>query len=196
MAERRRPLKVAEVTSVDYSLRNFLLPLMRGARERGHEVVGVCADGPLLDLPRAEGFRIVPVPMVRSLDPRAQGRAFRALLVQLIAQAGGWAGFALASQALAQAAGRGPEWPHFIAAWNWANVVQYLLLLAVSVPAMLGLPGALASALALATLGYQLWLVFFLARTTLGSRGLAMAMLGLDLLVGVTVEALLAALSS
>jgi glycosyltransferase involved in cell wall biosynthesis len=79
MAE-RRPLKVAEVTSVDYSLRNFLLPLMRGVRERGHEVVGVCADGPLLDVPRAEGFRIVPVPMARSLDPRAQARAFRALL--------------------------------------------------------------------------------------------------------------------
>ena len=31
-------------------------------------------------------------------------------------------------------AGRGAEWPHFIAAWNWANVVQYLLLLAVSLP--------------------------------------------------------------
>jgi glycosyltransferase involved in cell wall biosynthesis len=74
------PLKIAQVTSVDYSLRNFLLPLMRGARGRGHEVVGVCADGPLLDVPRAEGFRIVPVPMARSLDPRAQGRAFRALL--------------------------------------------------------------------------------------------------------------------
>ena len=73
-------MKIAEVTSVDYSLRNFLLPLMRGMRERGHEVVGVCADGPLLDVPRAEGFRIVPVPMARSLDPRAQGRAFRALL--------------------------------------------------------------------------------------------------------------------
>lgn len=78
MPERR--LKLAEVTSVDYSLRNFLLPLMRAARERGHEVVGVCAEGPLLDVPRAEGFRIVTVPMARSLDPRAQARAFRALL--------------------------------------------------------------------------------------------------------------------
>jgi glycosyltransferase involved in cell wall biosynthesis len=75
-----RPLKIAEVTSVDYSLRNFLFPLMRGMRERGHEVVGVCADGPLLDLPRAEGFRILPVPMARNLDPRAQMRAFRALV--------------------------------------------------------------------------------------------------------------------
>ena len=52
---------------------------MRGARDRGHEVVGICAEGPLLDLPRAEGFRIIPVPMARSLDPRAQLRAYRAL---------------------------------------------------------------------------------------------------------------------
>jgi len=74
------PLKIAEVINVDFSLRHFLLPLMRGARARGHEVVGICAEGPLLDLPRAEGFRIIPVPMARSLNPAAQARAFRALL--------------------------------------------------------------------------------------------------------------------
>lgn len=72
-------LKIAEVINVDFSLRHFLVPLMRGARDRGHEVVGICAEGPLLDLPRAEGFRIIPVPMARSLDPRAQWRAWRAL---------------------------------------------------------------------------------------------------------------------
>ena len=72
-------MKVAQVINVDFSLRHFLLPLMRGARERGHEVVGLCAEGPLLDLPRAEGFRIIPVPMARSLNPVAQWRAFRAL---------------------------------------------------------------------------------------------------------------------
>ncbi|MDB5412426.1 MAG: glycosyltransferase family 1 protein [Rubritepida sp.] len=64
---------------MDFSLRHFLLPLMRGARARGHEVVGICAEGPLLDLPREEGFRIIPVPMARSLDPRAHVPAFRAL---------------------------------------------------------------------------------------------------------------------
>ena len=122
--------------------------------------------------------------------------AGHALLLHLLARGGGWAGFAVASHALAQSSGRAAAWPHFIAAWNWANVVQYLLFLAVTATAMLGLPRALASALALATLGYQLWLVFFLARTTLGSRGLATAMLGLDLLIGVTVEALLASLSA
>ena len=73
-------MKVAQVINVDFALRHFLLPLMRGARERGHEVVGLCAEGPLLDLPRAEGFRIIPVPMARSLNPVAQFRAFRALL--------------------------------------------------------------------------------------------------------------------
>ena len=128
-------------------------------------------------------------------EPPAAG-AGPALLVQLVAHAAGWAGFAVASQALVQAVGRGAEWPHFIAAWNWANVVQYLLLLAVSLPPLLGLPGSLASALALATLGYQLWLVWFLARTTLRSRGLAIAVVGLDLLVGIVVAALVGPLSS
>lgn len=118
-----------------------------------------------------------------------------ALLAQLVAHAAGWAGFAVASHALAQAAGRGAEWPHFIAAWNWANVVQYLLLLAVSLPPLLGLPGPLASALALVTLGYQLWLVWFLARMTLRGRGLAVAVVGLDVLIGVVVAGLAGPLS-
>ncbi|MBI0434912.1 glycosyltransferase family 4 protein [Roseomonas sp. KE0001] len=73
-------MKIAEVCNVDFSLRHFVLPVMRGARARGHEVVGICAEGPLLDQPRAEGFRILPVPMARSLNPLAQARAFAALL--------------------------------------------------------------------------------------------------------------------
>ena len=68
-----------EVTNVDFSLRHFLLPLMRGARARGHEVIGVCADGRLLDEVRAEGFRLAALPLARSLSPRAQWRAFLAL---------------------------------------------------------------------------------------------------------------------
>src|SRR4051812_38710059 len=72
-------MKIAEITNVDFSLRHFLLPLMRGARVRGHEVVGLCAEGPLLDLPRAEGFRVIPVPMARSLNPVAQAQSLAAL---------------------------------------------------------------------------------------------------------------------
>jgi glycosyltransferase involved in cell wall biosynthesis len=75
-----RPLKVLEVTNVDFSLRQFLLPVMRAIRARGHEVVGACADGPLLAEVRAEGFRVIPLPFARSLNPIAHLRAFAALV--------------------------------------------------------------------------------------------------------------------
>lgn len=76
-------MKIIEVTNVDFSLRHFLLPLMRGAAARGHEVVGVSADGPLLEDARAEGLRVVALPLARSLSPRAQWRAFRAMVAFL-----------------------------------------------------------------------------------------------------------------
>ncbi|MCU0943832.1 MAG: glycosyltransferase family 4 protein [Rubritepida sp.] len=79
-------MRVLEVTNVDFSLRHFLLPLMRAARARGHEVVGMCAEGPLLELPRAEGFRVIGVPMARSLSPRANLAAWRAIRAALRAE--------------------------------------------------------------------------------------------------------------
>ena len=72
-------MKVLQVTNVDFSLKHFLLPLMRALREGGHEVVGVCADGTLLAGVRAERFRIETPPLARSLSPVAQARAFWAL---------------------------------------------------------------------------------------------------------------------
>ena len=74
-------MKILEVTNVDFAMHHFLLPLMRGLRARGHEVVGACAEGPLLEAPRAEGFRIEPIAMARSLHPLRQARA----LAQLVA---------------------------------------------------------------------------------------------------------------
>ena len=79
-------MKIVEIINVDFSLRHFLLPLMRGARERGHEVIGACAEGPLLDPVRAEGFRVVPLPPMRSLSPGEQGRALAALVRLLRAE--------------------------------------------------------------------------------------------------------------
>ena len=43
-------------------------------------MVGVCAEGTLLDGVRAEGFRVVPVPFARRLSPLAHARAFRDLV--------------------------------------------------------------------------------------------------------------------
>lgn len=73
-------MKIAELTNVDFSLTHFLLPLMRALRARGHEVVGICADGPKLAPARAEGFRIVPVPFARSPNPFASVPALLALI--------------------------------------------------------------------------------------------------------------------
>ena len=73
-------MKILQVTNVDFSLRHFLLPLMRALRDQGHDVVGVCAPGPLLDDVRAEGLRVEPLPLARSLSPRAQWTALRALV--------------------------------------------------------------------------------------------------------------------
>jgi glycosyltransferase involved in cell wall biosynthesis len=75
----RQKVKILEVVNVDFSLVHFLLPLMRALRARGHEVIGVCAEGRLLDGPRAEGFRIETPPLARSLNPAAQRRAHAAL---------------------------------------------------------------------------------------------------------------------
>ncbi|MCC7427436.1 MAG: glycosyltransferase family 4 protein [Alphaproteobacteria bacterium] len=72
-------MKVCQLANVDFALHHFLMPLMRAIRERGHEVVGVCADGPLVAKARAEGFRIETAPLERSYDLIAHARAFRHL---------------------------------------------------------------------------------------------------------------------
>ncbi|MDE2006468.1 MAG: glycosyltransferase family 4 protein [Rhodospirillales bacterium] len=72
-------MKILEIANVDFSLRQFVLPLMRAARARGHEVIGVSAAGDLLDDIRAEGFRVETVPFARSTAPGAHLAAFRAL---------------------------------------------------------------------------------------------------------------------
>jgi len=79
-------VKVLEITNVDFSLRHFLLPLMRGIRARGHEVVGGCAEGPLLRDVREEGFRVIAIPFARRLSPLAHIRAFGDLVALLRAE--------------------------------------------------------------------------------------------------------------
>ncbi|HET6308985.1 MAG TPA: glycosyltransferase, partial [Rhodopila sp.] len=79
-------MKIIEITNVDFSLRHFLLPLMRALRASGHEVVGACAEGPLLDDVRAEGFRVIAIPFVRRLSPLAHLRAFCSLVAILRAE--------------------------------------------------------------------------------------------------------------
>ncbi|HSE76455.1 MAG TPA: glycosyltransferase, partial [Alphaproteobacteria bacterium] len=73
-------MKICQLCAVDFTLYHFLLPLMRGLRKEGHEVVAMCADGALIEEVRREGFRVETVPLVRGYDPRDHWRAFRRLV--------------------------------------------------------------------------------------------------------------------
>jgi hypothetical protein len=120
----------------------------------------------------------------------------RGFAAELIGYAISWAGFALASLPLAEAQGRRAEWPHFIAAWNWANVVQYLVLLGLTLPAAFGLPEVLARWLGLAALGYALWLEWFVAKVALNvPGGRAVGFVLLDLVIGIFVGGFVAQLA-
>ena len=126
----------------------------------------------------------------------AGGGVARRLAAELIGYAAAWAGFALASRPVAEVFGRRNRWPQFLAAWNYANVVQYLVLLALTVPTALGLPGWLANGLGLAAVGYALWLEWFVARAALQlGGGQAVALVALDLVIGLFVHGLVAQLS-
>ncbi len=61
-------MKIAQLCAVDFTLYHFLLPLMRGMRDAGHEVIGIASDGPFMVKIRAEGFRVEPVYIERSLN--------------------------------------------------------------------------------------------------------------------------------
>ncbi len=76
-------MKIVEITNTDFALRHFVLPLMRGLRARGHEVIGACADGPMLRVVRGEGFRVQALPLQRKLSLLAHWQAFWALVAFL-----------------------------------------------------------------------------------------------------------------
>lgn len=76
------PQKICQLCTVDFTLHHLLHPLMRAMRAQGHEVVGVCAEGELIEHVRADGFRVETMPLARSANPALNwhaGRALRAL---------------------------------------------------------------------------------------------------------------------
>ena len=73
-------MKICQLCAVDFTLYHFLLPLMRAMRAHGHEVVGVCSDGALVERVREEGFRVAETRIVRGYDPVEHWRTYRVLL--------------------------------------------------------------------------------------------------------------------
>lgn len=62
-------MKICQLCAVDFTLKNFLLPLIDGMRSRGWHVVAVCSDGPFVSDLRQRGYEIDTIPIARSMNP-------------------------------------------------------------------------------------------------------------------------------
>lgn len=62
-------MKICQLCAVDFTLKNFLLPLIDGMREEGWDVVAVCSDGPYVGGLRSAGYRVETLPISRNVNP-------------------------------------------------------------------------------------------------------------------------------
>lgn len=73
-------MKVCQLCAVDFTLKNFLLPLIDGMRTAGWRVTAVCSDGPFVADLRERGYAIETVAIARSMNPLAALRSTLALV--------------------------------------------------------------------------------------------------------------------
>lgn len=73
-------MRVCQLCAVDFTLKNFLLPLVDGMRRHGWSVTSVCSDGPFVAEMRADGYRIDTLAIARSMNPFAALRSTLALV--------------------------------------------------------------------------------------------------------------------
>ncbi len=96
-----------------------------------------------------------------------------------------WLAFAVMSHRLAVVTGRSALWPRYIAAWNWCNVLQYLMLVVAGLPALLGVPDWVVETAWIVATGWALWLEYFTTKLALAVSGRqAVAMVVLDFALG------------
>ena len=120
-----------------------------------------------------------------------------AVAVDLLGYVIGWAGFALLSRQLAAALGRQASWARFIAAWNWCNVAQYLLLVLAGLPDLLGAPEWVQQAAGLIAMGWALWLEWYATHLALELAVLpAIGVVALDVVIGLLVAVVTGAVAT
>ena len=79
-------MKICQLCAVDYTFYRFLLPLAEAEARAGHEVVAVCADGPLVARLRDAGLRVETVAFTRALASLDHLAAYAALVRLLRAE--------------------------------------------------------------------------------------------------------------
>lgn len=62
-------MKICQLCAVDFTLKNFLLPLVDGMRAQGWDVISVCSYGTYVENLAKEGYNIIPVTISRSMNP-------------------------------------------------------------------------------------------------------------------------------
>jgi hypothetical protein len=111
---------------------------------------------------------IVVALRVLSISPPNPHLPFAHLLASdLLVLAVSWIVYTLFSHRLATALGAQDRWPRFIAAWNWCNVLENLLILLGALPGVLGAPGIISQAAQLFALGWALWIEWYVTRSAL-----------------------------
>jgi glycosyltransferase involved in cell wall biosynthesis len=64
-----KQIRVAHITTIDFSLRHLLLNQLLSLKEAGFDVTGISASGPDVEYLREHGIRHIAVPMSRSITP-------------------------------------------------------------------------------------------------------------------------------
>ena len=133
-----------------------------------------------------------------TLAPAAPGVSFEhAVLRDLLVFTVSWVGFVLLTHQIAGRLGLGQRWPGFVAAWNWCNLLENLLVFLGSLPALLGIPSVFAAAAQLFALGWALWIEWYVTRTALGVGAMvAVWMVLLDEIIGLFANGLAQALGA
>jgi glycosyltransferase involved in cell wall biosynthesis len=73
-------MKVCQLCAVDFTLKNFLVPLIDSMEENGWVVIAVCSDGPAVRGLRDSGYQIETIPIRRSTNPFFAIQALLALI--------------------------------------------------------------------------------------------------------------------
>lgn len=130
------------------------------------------AAGSVRDSFRAMAVALPPFLLLHVLESDSPDRPD--LAHDLLGYVIGWVGFVLLSHFIAVRSGRGALWPRYVAAWNWCSVVQYIVVAAAGLIAAAGVvPDVVAETIWLVSVGWALWLEYFLARAALGFGVLA-----------------------
>jgi hypothetical protein len=115
-------------------------------------------------------------------EPASGGRI---LLRDMMVYAVSWMAFAIMSYRIAGTTGRTEQWPRFMVAWNWCNVVGSAIVMVGGVPSLLNVPAVVEQAAELVALGWALWLEWYVVRVAFNAGPLLAAYLVmLDQIIG------------